>query len=75
MFKPILIVAGVLLALAVFILFDDPKPHNWRELGRYSTLFKTCIRSDDYPSEAEVFKTLKDAGIGPCFLGADLRKE
>jgi phage major head subunit gpT-like protein len=72
MLTPVLIVIGVLLTLAIFILFDDPKPHNWRELGRYSPLFKSSLKSDNYQSQEEVFKTLKDAGIGPCFLGSDL---
>jgi hypothetical protein len=72
MLTTILMIAGILLISTVYILFSDPKPHNWRELGRYSTLFKSSLNPDNYPSEAEVFKTLKDAGIEPCFLGSDL---
>lgn len=72
MFTPVLIAIAALFVLAIFILFDDPRPRNWREMGRYSTLFKTSLKSDNYPSEVEVFKTLKDAGIEPCFLARDL---
>lgn len=68
--------AWILLAMfaiaILYILFSSPKPSNWRELGRYSTLFKNHgLKPDNYPSEAEVFQTLKDAGIGPCFLKLD----
>ena len=57
----------------LYILFSSPKPHNWRELGRYSSLFRNHgLKPDNYPSETEVFNTLKDAGIEPCFLDVDL---
>ena len=70
---PAIIGFSILLLVGIFILFDNPKPHNWRELGRYSSLFKSSLRSDNYPTEQQVFQTLKDAGIGPTFLSADLK--
>jgi hypothetical protein len=69
-----LLIIGILIIPALYVFLYHPKPHNWRELGRYSLLFKSSLKSDNYPSEQEVFKTLKDAGIGPTFLGADLNK-
>lgn len=69
---PAMIGFGILLFIGLFIFLDNPKPHNWRELGQYSLLFKSSLKSDNYPSEKEVFQTLKDAGVEPCFLGNDL---
>ena len=73
MLIPVFVVIGAMLLTALIIFLDDPKPHNWRELGRYSTLYKSSLR-ENYPSEREVFRTLKEAGIKPCFLSADLEK-
>lgn len=72
MLKIILIILGILGIPTLYVLFSDPKPHNWRELGRYSTLFKSSLKPDRYSAEKEVFQTLKDAGIEPCFLNNDL---
>jgi hypothetical protein len=69
---PAIVAIAILLVVGVFIFLDNPKPYNWRELGRYSPLFKSSLKSDNYPPEKEVFKTLKDAGIEPCFLNNDL---
>jgi hypothetical protein len=66
---------GILLLVGVVIFLDNPKPHNWRELGQYSPLFQSSLKSDNYPSEQKVFQTLKDAGIGPTFLSADLTED
>ena len=70
---PILMIVGIILIPTMYILFSDPKPHNWRELGRYSSLYKTSFR-ENASSVEEVFKTLNEAGITPCFLNADLKK-
>ena len=70
---PILMIVGILLISTMYILFSDSKPHNWRELGRYSSLYKTSLR-ENASSVEEVFKTLNEAGITPCFLNADLKK-
>lgn len=72
---PAIIGFGILLIVGVVIFLDNPKPHNWRELGRYSPLFQSSLQSDNYPSEQKVFQTLKDAGIGPTFLSADLQED
>ena len=69
--SPLILLAMFIVAI-LYILFSHPKPHNWRELGRYSPLFKNHdLKPDNYPSEKEVFQTLKDAGIQPCFLQID----
>lgn len=72
MFTSVLLIVGALLLVALYIMLSSPKPHNWRELGRYSSLFNSSLKADNYPSTTEVFKTLKDAGIKPCFLSADI---
>ena len=80
MLKIILIILGILGIPTLYVLFSDPKPHNWRELGRYSTLFKSSLKPDRYSAEKEVFQTLKDAGIEygiietANFVEVDLRK-
>jgi len=66
MLTVILFILTILGIPILFILFSAPKPHSYRELHRGSPLLKIHLK-DDYPSE-EVFKTLKDAGIKPCFL-------
>ena len=50
----------------IYVLCSNPTPQ--KELSRYSPLFKSSLRSNCYPPENEVFKTLKDAGLEPCFL-------
>lgn len=66
----ILFVLAILGIPILFALFYTPKAHNHRTLHAYSSLTKSCMK-DDYPSEEEVFQTLKDANIGPCFLDVD----
>jgi hypothetical protein len=68
---PILLVLMALITPAIYVLFFNPKPSNWRELGRYSTSFKSGLFQDDCPSEAEIFQTLKDADIESCFLATE----
>ena len=70
----LVIVFVAVIALVVYILFSDPKPvydETWAQ-GRGSSLFYSSLKPDNYPSTKEVFKTLKDAGIEPCFLKDDL---
>lgn len=54
----------------LYILFSAPKPSCYKE-RRDPVTFRSNIIQDNSPTEAEVFKTLKDAGIGPCFLKLD----
>lgn len=60
--------------LVVYILLDDPKPIH-RKIGCKASpiLFKSSLKTGGV-DEKVVFKTLKDAGIGPSFLGSDLKE-
>ena len=72
--KLVILCAVVVIGLVLYILFSDPKPvydETWAQ-GRGSSLFYSSLKPDNYPSTKEVFKTLKDAGIEPCFLKDDL---
>ena len=70
--KPVLVIFSILLTF-LYIMFSDPKPHNWEKLGRYSLLFKSSLKSDNYSPE-EVSQTFKEAGISPCFLDSESKK-
>ena len=72
----LVIVFVAVIALVVYILFSDPKPvyDQKRVQGRNSLLFRSSLKPDNYPSTKEVFKTLEDAGIEPCFLKNDIKK-
>ena len=60
--------------LVVYILLDDPKPKHRKIGGKASPiLFKSSLKTGGV-DEKVVFKTLKDAGIGPSFLGSDLKE-
>lgn len=60
--------------LVVYILLDDPKPKHKKIGGKASPiLFKSSLKTGGV-DEKVVFKTLKDAGIGPSFLGSDLNE-
>ena len=66
-----LLYIGLMIGIPVlYVLFSNPKTHEQKIAGRYSSIYKASIR-DDYPPAEKVFKTLKDAGIKPCFLGRD----
>ena len=55
-----------------YILFSSPKPNDDRsKCGKDSSLFKSSLQGDNYPTTEEIFQTLKDAGIEPCFLDAN----
>lgn len=69
----LVIIIGAIVGLVLYILFSDPKPvydETWAQ-GRGSSLFHSSLKPDNYPSTKEVFKTLKDAGIEPCFMRTD----
>lgn len=72
-----LVIVGVaILGVVLYVLFSDPKPvynETWTQ-GRGSLLFHSSLKLDNYPSTKEVFKTLEDAGIKPCFLKDDIKK-
>lgn len=72
----LVIIIGAIVGLVLYILFSDPKPvydDTWTQ-GRGSSLFHSSLKPDNYPSTKEVFKTLKDAGIEPCFMKVDIKK-
>lgn len=52
----------------LYVLFSNPNKQ--KNTGKDSSIYQASIR-DDYPPAEKVFKTLKDAGIKPCFLGRD----
>ena len=72
-----LVIIGIaIIGVMLYVLFSDPKPvydEKWAQ-GRGSSLFHSSLKPDNYPSTKEVFKTLEDAGIKPCFLEADIKK-
>lgn len=72
-----LVFIGVaILGAVLYVLFSDPKPvydETWAQ-GRGCSLFHSSLRPDKYPVTKEVFKTLEDAGIKPCFLKNDTKK-
>lgn len=70
--KLFIIIAAILLTL-LYIMFSDPKSSKSVSAagGRDSVLYRSSIRNS-YPSTKEVFQTLDDADIPPCFLEADL---
>ena len=66
----------VIIGVVLYVLFSAPRPvydETWVQ-GRGSSLFHPSLKPDKYPSTKEVFKTLEDAGIKPCFLEADIKK-
>lgn len=67
-----MIVCGLVLYISIIglILFSAPKTvyDETRTLDRDSLLFHSSLKPDNYPSTKEIFQTLKDAGIEPCFL-------
>ena len=65
-------ISGVVL----YVLFSDPKPvcDETYAQGRGSLLFHSSLKPDNYASTKEVFKTLQDAGIEPCFMREDIKK-
>ena len=70
------IIGVAIIGIVLYVLFSDPKPvyDETRAQGRDSLLFRSSLNPDKYPSTKEVFKTLEDAGIKPCFLEADIKK-
>lgn len=70
------IIGIAIIGVVLYVLFSDPKPvyDKTYAQGRGSSLFNTSLKPDNYPSTKEVFKTLEDAGIEPCFLEADIKK-
>ena len=71
MLEIVLWLVAIIVFPILYILFSDIKPYKWQEeLNQNSLLCKSSLR-DEHPSEAEAFKTLKDAGIKPCFLNLD----
>lgn len=55
-----------------YILFSSPKPNDDRnKCEKDSLLFKSSLQGDNYPATEEIFQTLKDACIEPCFLSAN----
>ena len=76
MIEVILWLVAIIVFPILYILFSDLKPYNWQEeLNQNANLCKSIGLRDEYPSEEKVFKTLKDAGIKPCFLDVGLDKE
>ncbi len=72
-----LVIVGIaILVVVLYVLFSEPKPvhDETRVQGRGSLLFHSSLRPDKYPSTKEVFKTLDEAGIKPCFLESDINK-
>ena len=71
----IIIVGATVVGLIGYILLSDPKPKDRKIGGKASPiLFKSSLRIGG-ANEKEVFKTLKEAGIEPCFLDADLKSK
>lgn len=64
------IISFAIYGLVLCILFSAHKTgyDGTRAQGRDSLLFHSSLKTDNYPSTKEVFKTLEDAGIEPCFL-------
>ena len=71
----IFIVGATVVGLIGYILLSDPKTKDRKIGGKASPiLFKSSLKTGGV-DEKEVFKTLKDAGIKPCFLDADLKSK
>ena len=72
----LVIVVVAIIGVVLYVLFSDPKPvyDETRVQGRGSLLFHSSLKPDKYPSTKDVFKTLEDAGIDPCFLEVDIKK-
>lgn len=65
----IIIVLFIILAVVFYVLFSSPKSttNPTKREGRNSPIYCSIIKNS-YPPVAEVFKTLEDANISPCFL-------
>ena len=71
----IIIVGATVVGLIGYILLSDPKPKDRKIGGKASPiLFKSSLRMGG-ANEKEVVKTLKEAGIEPCFLDAELKEK
>jgi len=71
----IFIVGATVVGIIGYILLSDPKTKDRKIGGKASPiLFKSSLKTGGV-DEKEVFKTLKDAGIKPCFLDADLKSK
>ena len=68
------IISVAIIGVVLYILFSNPKPicDEIRTQGRDSLLFRSSLKSNNYPSTKEIFKTLEDAGLESCFLKEDL---